>query len=101
MALHAGANAVTIAIQTSRLYRLAGPAGRSYLNTNKPPGPSDRAQPTPGPSEAIEENGMSRFARAVAFGSMMVVVALIAGPSARAADDDKEIKKAQQDVLDL
>jgi soluble cytochrome b562 len=44
---------------------------------------------------------MSRFARAVAFGSMMLLVALVSGPAVRAADDDKEIKKAQQDVLDL
>lgn len=44
---------------------------------------------------------MSRFARAAAFASMMLVIALIGGAGVRAADDDKEIKKAQADILDL
>jgi len=45
---------------------------------------------------------MSRFARAVALASTLgLAVALLAGDVSARADDDKEIKKAQKDVLDL
>lgn len=45
---------------------------------------------------------MSRYSRAAAFGLMIaLVVVLASGAGAMAADDDKEIKKAQADILDL
>lgn len=45
---------------------------------------------------------MNRFARATALGATLaLMVAMVTGPqNAQAFDDAKEVKKAQQDILD-